>query len=34
MKTECKHLSKELEIDEERFFCNDCKKWINCEDLK
>jgi len=33
-KSICKHKNKELEIDEKRFFCNDCKQWINCEDLK
>lgn len=33
-KTLCKHKNKELEIDEKRFFCNDCNEWINCEDIK
>ncbi len=32
-KSICKHENKELEIDEKRFFCNDCNKWINCGDL-
>lgn len=30
----CKHLNKEFEIDERRFFCGDCHKWINCNDLE
>jgi len=29
----CNHENKVLEIDEKRFFYNDCNKWINCEDL-
>ncbi len=31
---QCQHLNKELEIDEKRFFCSDCQKWINCDDLE
>jgi len=33
-KSICKHKNKDIEIDEKRFFCNDCKQWINCKDLK
>ncbi len=33
-KENCEHPNKEFEIDEKRFFCKDCNKWINCEDLK
>ena len=25
---ECKHKNKEIEIDEKKFYCEDCKKWI------
>jgi len=27
----CEHKNKEFEIDEKRFFCNECKKWIGFE---
>ena len=33
-KFNCQHINKDIEIDEKRFFCNDCNEWINCEDLK
>jgi len=33
-KFDCQHINKDIEIDEKRFFCNDCNEWINCEDLK
>ncbi len=29
----CKHYNKEMEIDEKRFYCGDCNKWIGCEDI-
>lgn len=33
-KKSCEHRNKDIEIDEKRFFCKDCNKWINCEGLK
>lgn len=33
-KFDCQHINKDIEIDEKRFFCNDCSEWINCEDIE